>query len=246
MSAEPRPPAADDGSSRRVRLGLKWVSLSLGLSRLVRFGTTALLTWFLARELFGLVTIANAVINVLASLREMGFGQAYIQRRDADEEDARRAADTTFALSLGTNLALMGLAYLLVPAMARIYQDAEGIGAVLRVMLLAFLIDPFSSTPAFVLQKRLDFRRISISEIWASLSNAAIAVALAYGGAGVWSLVAGQLGSRVLQAVVLWRAARWRPRVAWSPPIARELFGYGKYLWGFSALSAVGACSTAW
>jgi len=232
------------GYSRgRVRHGLKWVAISLAVAQAVRFLTTAVLTRFIIPDLLGLVTVANGVIGILAALREIGLAQAYVQRRDADEEEARLAADSTFVLTLATNLVLMVAAYLSVPWIVGFFGDAgtsTALAAVLRVLFLTFVVDAFLATPSFVLQKRLEFGKLSVAEIAGGLTNAAIALSLALSGFGVWSLVWGQLGSRVVQTVVAMRLSGWVPRLRFSRAIARQLFDYGKYLWGFSALSAVG------
>jgi PST family polysaccharide transporter/lipopolysaccharide exporter len=236
MSASP----AEDQHGSRVRAGVKWVTLSLILARIVQFLTNVVLAWLLVPEMFGVVAMASAVINVLAAVREMGLDQAYIQRQDRDEEESRRAADTTFVLSLGVNLALFVVAFALAPWMARFFDDAVGLESVLRWMFLAFPLNALLTTPGIVLQKRLEFRKFSLAEIVGVAANGAIAISLAFLGFGVWSLVAGHLGSRLAQGWALVRLSGWRPRLRFDRPIARQLFAYGKYMWGFAALSAVG------
>lgn len=223
-----------------VHLGLKWMTISMVAARAARFLTTIVLARLLAKEMFGLIAMANAVVNILVAVREIGFGQAFIHRQEDRPEQLALAANTTFILTLAINLSLVVAGYLLVPSVVDFFKDAGGLGPVLRVILLAFLVDALLATHTFVLQKKLEFRSISRAEIIASVANASVAISMAFAGFGVWSLVAGQLASRVIQTIVLARLSGWSPRLEFSREIARELFGYGKYLWAFSAVGAIG------
>ena len=59
-------------------------------------------------------------------------------------------------------------------------------------------------------------------------------------GAGVWSLVGALLGSRLTFALFALFSAKWLPKWEYSPALARELFGYGKFLWVCAILGAGG------
>jgi O-antigen/teichoic acid export membrane protein len=229
-----------DTSGSAVHFGLKWMTISMVAARSARFLTTIVLARLLAKEMFGLIAMANAVVNILVAMREIGFGQAFIHRQEKNEEEVRIAANTTFVLTLAINCILLVVGYLLVPSAVAFFKDADALGPVLQVILLAFLVDALLATHTFVLQKKLEFGRLSTAEIIGSVSNAVVAITMALLGFGVWSLVAGQLSSRVIQTIVLARLSGWSPRLEFSGEIARQLFRYGKYLWAFSALGAIG------
>jgi len=225
-----------------VRTGIRWVAISLLGRRGIRFGTTIVLARLLAKEMFGLLFMATAVMNVLGAMREMGFGQAYIQRTSSSDEDARDAADTTFTISFLLNLVLYAIAMLASPWLASFFpSDAKELCSVLRVMFTSFLLDAFLTTPTFVLQKQLRFDRHSWSEIAAGVSHATVAISMASMGFGVWSLVCGYLGSRIVQMILLLVLSGWRPRFRIQGQIAHQLFSFGKFYWGFMAVSTVGA-----
>ncbi len=226
---------------QKVRVGLKWVAGSLFLQRVVQFATTAILArFFLTREEYGVVWMTVSVIFIVAAVRELGFGQAFIQRQDADEEDTGRALDTLFVISVGINFLLFAVLFTATPWIADLFPKAPGLRLVMRGMFLAFLVEPFLATPALLLMKRMDFAKHSSSEILASWTNAAIAISLALAGFGVWCLVIAYVGSRVIQTGYLMRAAGWRPRFRYDRAIAGQLFGFGKFLWGSAVISAVG------
>ncbi len=225
--------------SQQIHLGIKWIGASVAFSQLVRFLTTAVLARLLTPEIFGLVAMAHVAIQLIGVIREVGVGAAYIQRQDRGPEDAAAAANTTFVMSLGINMLLFVLAWFTAPLIVRFFEAAELL-AVLRAMFLLFLIDAFDTTPTMILQKRLEFDKTALAEIVASALNAVVAISLAAAGYGVWSLVAGQLSARLARTCLVFVLSGFRPRLLFDQSIARQLFNYGRYLWAFAALSAVG------
>ncbi len=75
-----------------------------------------------------------------------------------------------------------------------------------------------------------------------TLANAAggvLGIALALGGAGVWSFVGMSLAVALMSVVLVWRSVDWRPRISeFSRVHARELWGYGSRVLGFNLLKA--------
>lgn len=225
--------------SHPVHVGIKWIGASVAFTQLIRFLTTAVLARLLTPEIFGLVAMAQVAIQLISVIREVGVGAAYIQRQDRGPEDAAAAANTTFLMSLAVNGLLFMLAWFAAPLVVRFFDNAELL-AVLRTMFLLFLIDAFDTTPSMILQKRLEFDKTARAEIAASGLNAVVAIGLATAGYGVWSLVAGQLSSRLARTCLVFVLSGFRPRLQFDRPIAHQLFAYGRYLWGFAVLSAVG------
>lgn len=229
----------DMSDSHQVHVGIKWIGASLAITQFVRFVTTAILARLLTPEIFGLVAMAHVAISLIGVIREVGIGNAYIQRRDRGPEDAVAAANTTFFMSLGINGTLFLLAWLAAPLVILFFENDQLLN-VLRAMFVVFLIDAFDTTPTMIIQKRLEFDKNALGEIAASAVNASVAITMAFFGFGVWSLVAGQLVSRSARAGLVFKLSGFRPAAQFDRGIARELFDYGRYLWAFAVLSAVG------
>ena len=229
-------------TSDKVRFGVKWVSASTVVARGVSFLTTAVLARLLVPEMFGLVAIASVAIGILGVLREAGIGSAFIQREEAGPADTAIAANTAFFIILALNSALFVVAWSLAPTMAGFFESADNavLIPILRAMCLSFLIEGAMATPNMLMQRNLDFGKHAMGPIVASLVNAVVAPAFAFAGYGAWSLVFGHLSSLSAWALLAIHLSGWRPRRQFSGTIARQLLGYGKYLWAFGALSAIG------
>ncbi len=244
-SSEQEPTAAAEGEKLdkgQMHSSLKWTTISQILSKGFRFATQVVLAWILAKEVIGLMAIVMAAIYTMIALREVGFGQAFIQRHDKDEAEAELAANTTFVITLVANAALFALTFALTPWLISFFGESDGLNAVpvLRITLLSFFIDTVLTTAGFVLQKRLNFSAISIAEIVGSLAYGVIAIGLAWLGYGIWSLVISLLVSTALQAAMMLKSAAWLPRLQFDRQIAKELFSFGKHLWALAVLSAAG------
>lgn len=226
-------------NANQVHVGIKWIGASLAITQFVRFLTTAVLARLLTPEIFGLVAMAHVAIQLIGVIREVGIGTAYVQRVDRDLDDAAAAANTTFYMSLGINGTLFVIAWFSAPLAAGFFET-DSLVAVLRAMFLVFLIDAFDTTPTMIIQKRLDFDKNALGEVLASVVNTAVAISMAASGFGVWSLVIGQLSSRLARAALVFWLSGFRPRLQFDRTIARDLFRFGRYLWAFAILSAIG------
>jgi O-antigen/teichoic acid export membrane protein len=79
---------------------------------------------------------------------------------------------------------------------------------VIAVSSLTFFITGFQSVPTGLLQRNMDFRRLSIAEAAMAMVQAAVLVALAWGGYGYWALIWSVVaGKGTNAALLLW----WKP-----------------------------------
>ena len=75
--------------------------------------------------------------------------------------------------------------------------------------------------------------KLSVSarvNLWSLGIASVVAIAMAYGGMGVWSLVAQTLGLSFFRAVFFWVFNDWRPRWIFRMASLREFFGYSSNL----------------
>lgn len=193
----------------------------------------------LAPELFGLVAMANITITLVATMRDIGLAEAFVQRESANDEELNLAASTTFWMLCAANALLFVIAWVGAPAVAVFFKSGEVV-PLLRVLVVLFLLDAVSAGPAMILRRRLDFKTLATGEIAGSIAAASVSVGLAVTGHGVWSLIFGQLSGRIVIALSLYGLSGWRPAFRFSRELAGELFRFGKHLWAFSILSAFG------
>ncbi len=222
----------------KVQFGLKWTALSMVLFRFARLGTTVILARILTKPEFGVVTMAMAFILSFQALRDIGFGPAFVQRKDLDEEEERVFTSTMFWVVAAINVLMFAVGFAFAPYAASFFDKLDGLEPILQGVFCLLLIEALSTVPTAILQKRLEFGMIATGEMVGIVLHAVLSVALAFMGFGAWSIVLGTLGSRLAQTLLVVKMSEWRPSMTFSRKAASELFGFGRFLWGNSLLGA--------
>ena len=203
-----------------------WSALSFGGANILQFIAMLFLARLLRPDDFGVVAIVYTLLAVLALAQESGLGAALIYRRHDLPEAA--ASASVFAPLVG--VALFGACLVVAPWVADAF-DTERLTAVFRVMALLLVIRGFAVVPMAILQREMLFGHVAKIELATGVTQAGTAVALAFAGAGVWSLVIAQLAAAALQVGLSWALTPLRPVLAaasWR--MLRELMRYGRHV----------------
>jgi PST family polysaccharide transporter len=92
---------------------------------------------------------------------------------------------------------------------------------------LGFVFSAFSGIQQAILRRNMAFKSLALRNFVATISSGLIAVALAFIGYGVWSLVAKLLSASLINAIALWTVSDWRPGFHFSRKHFNDLFAYG-------------------
>src|SRR5690606_6258266 len=204
-----------------LKLALFWsYALTGGMlatTTVVMFVLTALL----GPRVFGVMALALLVLIVAQNLLHQVLVTALIQREELD--DAHLQAG--FWLVLLGSLILAGLTIAgsrLWAAYNSLPELAEVCVALSPVIVLHGLV----VVPDVLLRRRLAFRTLAGCHLAAAVAGGVGGIWLALAGAGVWALVAQQMITALLSAVLLWSVTRWRPRLRMPRRAVRDLSGF--------------------
>lgn len=192
-------------------------------SRLLSLLVFAVLGRLLTPDDFGLVAIITAIMAVFAVFVEYGFAQALVQRETLRELDVW----TAFWTSVALGVVLYVLLWVATPLIVMIFAEPQ-LAEIIPASGLVLLISGLASVPAATLQRELKFKPLAARQLAGSLIGSGVALVLAIGGAGIWALVLQPVVAAAAGAVVLWVAARWRPRFRYSIASLKQS-------WAFSA-----------
>lgn len=181
-----------------------------------------LLSRWLPVPTFGVYAFAGSIVGLSALLADLGIGSALLHRAP-ETEDEQDAAAVHFTLKL-----LLGGVWLaLLAGGALVFAEGE-----LRLALLVLggvtAVGNLSATPNMLLVRRVVHRRLALLHLAEGLLTTAVALFLAYNGAGLWTLLAVD-ATAVLTRLAFyygWRPV-WRPRLRWAPRIVRYMLGFG-------------------
>jgi O-antigen/teichoic acid export membrane protein len=174
---------------------------------------------------FGQLAAGTILVGVAGIFTESGMLSALIYRRDRLEEAA--ATGTVSTILGGIAFSLISLA--LAPVIGAVFHSSTVTGVAAAVSGLAFL-HTSSVVADALMQRRFSFVRRTIVEPAAIVAFGVTAVVLTASGLGVWGLVLGQYAGALVQSMLSWILARWRPnlRLA-SYAMWRELISYGRH-----------------
>ena len=216
---------ADAGLGRRTAAGFVWAMLGAGVGKLLTLASIAVLARLLAPAAFGLYAFALVYLAYLETVGDLGTGAALIYWPDR----TRDVAQITFVLNLLTGVAWFLLTWVVAPAVAAFFHSSGGT-PILRVLGATFILRALGNTHDALCKKDLRFKARLIPEIGLAAVKAALTIALALAGLGVWSLVWGHLAAMGARAALLWRVVSWRPAWRWSANLLRPVLRYGGWI----------------
>jgi PST family polysaccharide transporter len=209
-----------------VRGGILTVASQAGRLGL-QLASTMALARLLAPEQFGVFAMATAVTGFFALFREMGLSTATVQK----DEVTHAQVSLLFWVNTGMGLLIGAVMLLLASPIAGFFGVPEVAGLV-RVLALGPVLGGAAVQHQALLQRQMRFGAIGAVNVSSMLAGAVAGVALAWGGAGTWSLAALSLVTELVYTAASWWACRWRPGWPRRGTGARGMLRFGGNLVG--------------
>lgn len=213
-------------------IGIGWNTFGQLYKQGIQIIVGILLARLLTPEAFGLVGMITVLTGFAKVFKDMGFGAALIQKADTDPIHF----DTVFWANLILGLSLTLLFAACAPLIAGFYNEPILIPITIWLSL-TFFIDAFGIVHDAIINKKLDFKRLSIMEVLYITIAGGIAILMAIRGFGVWSLVAHSLMSSVASISILWIISPWRPRMKFSKKALKDLWKFSINLLSYNAIN---------
>jgi teichuronic acid exporter len=194
--------------------------------KMAMHGTAFIVTIFLARLLepsaFGLVAMVMVIVTVAKVFTDVGLGGALIQRRRVLPVHF----SSVFYFNILVGVALTLITFFSAPLISEFYEN-EALVPIVEVMSFMFIITAFSSVQTNILRKDLHYAALTKANFFSALLSGIAGVALAFYGAGVWSLVSQAILRVLFYNVFIWKVSNWFPSFSFSFKALRQLWGYG-------------------
>ena len=214
---------AAPGLTQRAIGGMFWTFSGTGLQAVIQLVVLMALGRLLTPAEFGIMGAATVIVALSQIVSQIGVGPAIIQRRDLSPVHIRVAVTLSFTLGL-----LLGaLVYFGAPALARFYRIPE-VEPVLRGVAFLFPLDGLNTVSKSLLTRDLRFRLYVALDVGSYIVGyAMVGVALAWYGAGVWSLVIANLSQVALRTISMYLGARHSLRPSLDIAASKDLLSYG-------------------
>ena len=179
-----------------IRRALFWSFAAQLVSFTVMFGGSLIVARLLSPREMGIYTVSLATIGVLQIIAAFGVGNFVIRATDLDARmlDTAFTVNAVLGLSLGAAifaLSYAGAAFLSEPAVAQ----------VMRLLALSPIISIFDFRPSNMLQREMQFKRVSVVGTAQALTASGVTIVSAFKGASYFSPAFGGLASAVVGVV---------------------------------------------
>ena len=210
---------------QKAAFGMMWTSIQRFAGMGIQFISGIVLARLLTPYDYGCIGMLSIFMVLAEAFIDGGFGSALIQKKQPTQDDY----STIFWWNLGMAILMYVILFVSAPAIANFY-DIPLLCNVLRVQGFVLFIYAFNIVQRNQLRKNLNFKVLSIVTITTSLIALAVTIFMAYKGFGVWALVAQNLVTAAIPAVVFWFFIKWRPIWTFSWKSFKELFSFGLYM----------------
>jgi PST family polysaccharide transporter len=211
-----------DEIGRKAGRGLTWSLLGNVATRAGSFVIGLVLARLLAPEDFGIYAVAMAATAFVMHVNDAGIIAACVQWRGKLEDIAATAA----TIAVVSSVAVYGLFWFLAPAFATL-AGTPAAAPVLRLLILVIVVDGVTAVRAAALMRNFEQDRLTKANLIGMAANAAVAIPLAFAGAGAYSFAGGQVVGSVVTGILVFAMARLPIRMDFDRDVAKALLKFG-------------------
>ena len=207
---------------KKTITGVGWSAADAFLGQGVTFLVGIILARILSPEEYGLIGIVAIFTSILTGIVDSGFSNALIRKIDTTDDDF----NTMFLTNLVVSVFLYILLFLSSPLIANFFARPELV-RIIKFMGLILILQAFSIVQNTILTKKIDFKTKTKASVTSAVLSGVIGITMAYLDFGVWALVAQILSKHLFYTVCLWILNKWWPKVKFSLPSFRYMWGFG-------------------
>lgn len=212
-------------SKSLVLKGVFWNGVQLLINQSFAFVVKLVLARLLLPEQFGLIGMATVFTGLVQVLTELGIGAALVQKKDELLRPEHYHTAFWTGIIWSTSLFLV-MTFIIAPLAVNFYHEQQ-LRELIPVISLGILLTPINLVNRAQLTKQMNFKRIASIEGGANIVAGVISIALAFMGAGVWSLAFNSLAIVLFAIPFYFKATKWLPKFVWNKQAFKEVFGFG-------------------
>ena len=166
--------------------------------------STLIIARLLTPTQIGIFSVAAVIAALASQFRDFGLGEYLIQERDLTRKKIRAA----FAANIMISWLMACLFFSTSWSVAEFYGQ-EGVGDVMRVQSINFLLVPFGAVTMAFFRRELNYRPLFIAGLFANVTSFIVAIVGALTGFGYMSLAWSSLAGLIVTVIV---SAVFRPK----------------------------------
>lgn len=205
--------------------GIKWGAVQQFSSQFIHFVLGLLIARILLPEDYGIIGMLAIFMSISESIVDSGFSQALIRKMDRTATDC----STVFYFNIVIGLLLYLLLFVAAPLIASFYKMPI-LTNIIRVYSLTIFLNSLGVVPRALRTIAIDFKSQAYASIISAIISGVVGLYMAYHGFGVWALVWQAILGTVLNVLLIWIYARWKPSFSYSWQSFQSLFSFGSKL----------------
>jgi len=221
-------------SNKKILSGIGWAYGERILAQVISLIVSIILARLLDPAHYGIIAIVTVFISFLDAFVSGGFGNALVQKKDADDLDF----NTICWFSILVSIVLYLILFLAAPSIEKFY-DMDQLTAVTRIMGLRVIVSAFNSVQHAYVQRHMVFKRFFFATLGGTLVSAVVGIVMAYRGFGVWALVAQYMTNSIIDTIVLRFTIDWNPKLEWSFVRLKSMMGFGLKMLGATLVNTL-------
>ncbi len=211
-----------DSYHRRLGRGFNWLGGATVIAKVIDFSTILVMLLYLTKQQVGVASLVVSFGMIIEALNGLGTSEALIQARSI----TRVQLDTLFWYVLGAALMVSTVTLLAAPWIEAAY-GVSGMAAYLLVIAVKQPLVGVALIPLAIMNRDLQYGRIAIVNVFATLAAALTRLGLAASGAGAWALVVGYSASGLYVLIGAMLARPFWPGRHFQPSTIRPLVRFG-------------------
>lgn len=184
---------------------------------------------------FGLIAMVAAFTGFVILFQDLGLSIATVQRAQITHAQV----STLFWINVALSLLLTLIGISIAPAIAWLYGEPELVWITMAIAC-TFVFGGLAAQHTALLRRQMKFKSLAIIEVFAQGFGIALAIVLAWYGAGYWALVALLAGQWLMNAVLAWGLSGWMPSLPSRRSGVRPMLNFGANVSGFNLLTYIG------
>ena len=217
--------------SQRVTKGGLWVFALRMLENVLRLMKLVIVARLLAPHDFGLFGIALLAMSALETFSQTGFQTALVQKKG----DIAPYLNNAWTVSIIRGIFLFIILFLGAPYIALFFSNPKA-SPIIQVIGASLLVGGFTNSGIVYLQKELKFNKQFLYRLSTTIADFVVVLAAALILRNVWALVFGMLAGSFAGVAASYMIHPYRPHFTLDIEKSRELFGFGKWVFGSAVL----------
>ncbi len=178
--------------------GIRWNTFSAAFSLVAGMMQVAILARFLSPSDFAIVALMGTIVNLCMQLQSVGINTAIIQ----SSKDTNDNLSSLYWLNIGFGIFFFFITVIVEYAIS-IFYELSSLAGIIFLYSSLLIVQAFIVQYKTILQKKLDFRTLSIAEIAGVVAGLIFAIVAAINEFGALALIGSYICRSTIEGMIL-------------------------------------------